>query len=468
MADFTTLRSTAFNAAYYEEHRAAGLDYAHYGDWQFRYCRWLHDAIQLPAAARVLDVGCACGNLVQGFHDQGLSAHGIDPNEYTIQLGRERFPAIADRLHVCDASNLHPFSLQPSAFSLVHSMQAAEHWPVGLVPQILRELRRVTRPAGLFWCVLDTAELERRQGRDLASEDPTHVCIRPLAWWHAQLRAAGWELCGEEFRMRLVEHGWSYFDSHDWDWWLARPGPFAVPDRLLCVDEDSARPAGRRNDWFVREESCFADHNIIQEVYHGNCYELAAEWIPPGGIVVDVGAHIGTFARLVHQLQPTSQIHCVEVHPRNVGPLWANVGEFATIHHAALTYLAEPCLLGFAGSANTGVSQICDPAAWQAMPDNPWVRREPRPASTLTLEGLLEREQLPHIDVLKLDCEGSEWDILERCGCLDRVGRIVGEYHGPERVLWDIVARRLPADRWHVRHKRNGEGLGLFWATREA
>ena len=34
------------------------------------------------------------------------------------------------------------------------------------------------------------------------------------------------------------------------------------------------------------------------------------------------------------------------------------------------------------------------------------------PARILTLAGLMAEEGLSHIDLLKLDCEGAEWDIL--------------------------------------------------------
>ena len=36
---------------------------------------------------------------------------------------------------------------------------------------------------------------------------------------------------------------------------------------------------------------------------------------------------------------------------------------------------------------------------------------------------------LERIDLLKLDCEGSEYSILAKCSCLGRVAEIVGEWH---------------------------------------
>jgi len=83
---------------------------------------------------------------------------------------------LASKLFVCDAVNLHLMTAQ--SFDAIHAHQSAEHWKAQLVPYMLQELARVTKEGGLFFCCLDTEELFERQGRTLAEDDPTHVCIR--------------------------------------------------------------------------------------------------------------------------------------------------------------------------------------------------------------------------------------------------------------------------------------------------
>jgi SAM-dependent methyltransferase len=217
MPHWTTLTATTYDEAYYRQHRDAGLDYLHYDDWQRRYGRWLVDVFRLRGQP-ALDVGCACGALAAGLAESGAIMSAVDLSEAMIGLGRQKFRNV--RLAVCDAVHLHPFA--DESFAFIHAHQTAEHWPPPLVPHILRELWRVTRPAGLFFCVLDTHELGQRQQRDLSAEDPTHICIRPWDWWLDQLSAAGWTLCTEDYRHPLLEHGWSYLEHHDWDWWVAR------------------------------------------------------------------------------------------------------------------------------------------------------------------------------------------------------------------------------------------------------
>ena len=123
-------------------------------------------------------------------------------------------------LPACDAVNLHPFG--DTSLEAIHATQVAEHWKPHLVPHILREFWRVTRPGGLFFCCLNTEELFARQGRGSASNDTTHACVRPRRWWHQQLQGAGWRPCSEEFATGMHDHPLSFLKRYDWDWWVAR------------------------------------------------------------------------------------------------------------------------------------------------------------------------------------------------------------------------------------------------------
>ena len=137
-----------------------------------------------------------------------------------VQLGRAKWPDMAPLLFVCDAVNLHSFG--DESWDAIHSAQVAEHWKPELVPFILRELARVVRPGGLFFAAFETEELFARQGCSIETKDPTHVSIRPLAGWHEQLAAAGWQVCSAEFEGPLRHHRESFLMRYDWDWFVAR------------------------------------------------------------------------------------------------------------------------------------------------------------------------------------------------------------------------------------------------------
>ena len=83
---------------------------------------------------------------------------------------------------------------------------------------------------------------------------------------------------------------------------------------------------------------------------------------------------------------------------------------------------------------------------------------------TITLDTIFNEMRWPRIDLLKLDCEGSEFSILEHANCLDRVGVIVGEQHDEKRFR-RLVNRRFPRSDWTLDVLRDGTP-GLFRLSR--
>ena len=147
------LTATGYDEQYYVEHVNAGLDYLGHGDWQRQYATWLADVFRWRSMS-VLDVGCACGSIMRGLGHAGIVVQGVDVSEFMVNRGRRKWPDQAALMHVGDAINLHWW---PDAeWDGLHSAQVAEHWRPELVPFILRELGRVTKPGGLFFCTLDT------------------------------------------------------------------------------------------------------------------------------------------------------------------------------------------------------------------------------------------------------------------------------------------------------------------------
>lgn len=213
------LRSRSYDQHYYDEHKHAGLDYLNFGEWQQQYGRWFVESLGLRGK-RVLDVGCACGSILRGLGQAGAIVQGVELNEHMVQLGRTMWPDMAPLLFICDAVNLHLFD--DASWDAIHTAQVAEHWKPQLVPHILEEFQRVMIPGGLLFCALDTEESMVREKRNIENEDPTHICIRPMRWWHEQLEAAGWQVCSAEFEPALRSHSESFLKQYEWDWFLAR------------------------------------------------------------------------------------------------------------------------------------------------------------------------------------------------------------------------------------------------------
>jgi FkbM family methyltransferase len=229
-----------------------------------------------------------------------------------------------------------------------------------------------------------------------------------------------------------------------------------------------------RNFW-VRNNNAEQDLVVVQDIAEEDSYRIA-ELPMPRPVVVDVGAHIGCFCRKFYERNPLARLIAVECCPENIAALEKNVGGIVTVLQAAVTYEKEVALLNavFPNCVTTGGSTVLSKQELErrvaaqelVIEKNGKVDQQYwadfRPVRTVTLEEILQECGADQIDVLKLDCEGSEFSILRNTTILDRIGIIIGEYHGKERFL-KLVEERFAG--WGLRTLKDGD-LGLFWLTK--
>lgn len=190
--------------------------------------------------------------------------------------------------------------------------------------------------------------------------------------------------------------------------------------------------------WVHAGVAGFGDAYIQSELEHLGYYSF-----PQGAeVVVDVGGHIGIYSR--YAARHARQVIYVEPHPENVtlarqNFAWWNLTNVEIIQ-GALTYEADAEFHPYVPDNNTGGSQILPRGATpfaNACQHGPPIRVE-----TVTLETIRQRFGLDRIDILKLDCEGSEYSILCQAD-LTPVTYIVGEWHKvPGQPLFDEFCRR--------------------------
>ncbi len=145
---------------------------------------------------------------------------------------------------------------------------------------------------------------------------------------------------------------------------------------------------------------------------------------PP--VVLDVGAHCGTFALYAKlTLHRDAVVHCFEPYPPHVELLTKNLAAFAgvTVHGFGL------------GAADTAAGLFLDPTC--GLGHSAVSALVPRPAGTVPVRirdaaAVWEELDLTEVDVLKVDAEGMEVEILDRFGPrLGQVRVVLVEYHTP-------------------------------------
>jgi 2-polyprenyl-6-hydroxyphenyl methylase / 3-demethylubiquinone-9 3-methyltransferase len=104
-----------------------------------------------PSSARALDVGCGGGLMAEDVARMGFRVTGVDPSTKSLQTAREHARASGLDISYLEGPG-ERLPLEDAVFDLVYCCDVLEH--VDSVPGVLREVRRVIRPGGLF--VYDT------------------------------------------------------------------------------------------------------------------------------------------------------------------------------------------------------------------------------------------------------------------------------------------------------------------------
>jgi len=143
---------------------------------------------------------------------------------------------------------------------------------------------------------------------------------------------------------------------------------------------------------------------------------------PP--VVLDVGAHCGTFALFAKlTIHRDAVVHCFEPYPPHVELLTKNLAAFpgVTVHGFGL------------GSADATADLLLDPKWGVGHSTIPALVPSPVGRVPVTIRdaaAVWDDLGLTEVDVLKLDAEGAEADILDRLDPrLERVRAVLVEYH---------------------------------------
>jgi FkbM family methyltransferase len=244
------------------------------------------------------------------------------------------------------------------------------------------------------------------------------------------------------------------------------------------------------------------DKMIFNGVVVFNEYQLPPRFAPDD-IVIDIGAHIGSFAHAA-LLRGCEHVYSIEPDRANLEIAAVNLRQYI----------------------EQGYVQLVCGAAWRSDPNTDELYFDgyhPFPKSFAGMEGILNtgngsviwgsgevvakvafdeivdlvtNRGEKHVRLLKLDCEGAEWPVLLTSRRLDLVDEICGEFHeiggefleiSEERLVTEPVFSDHPSAKFTVdmlvscltdagfsvtyqRHTRPTgavEGLGLFFARRE-
>jgi FkbM family methyltransferase len=202
-----------------------------------------------------------------------------------------------------------------------------------------------------------------------------------------------------------------------------------------------------------------ADIFTLAEVLHERQYELRSH-VPARPMIMDAGANIGLATVWFLGRYPGARVHCFEPDPSNAVLLDRNVGstEGVVVRQAAVGREDGELMLHLSPISAMHSLKESSPGGRAV------------PVKVYALAGYLRDNDIPAIDVLKLDVEGSELDVLQGLGDrLADVSVIVGECHETlvdESAFYGHLARY--GFRTVRRQSSSEAGVHLFEVTRQA
>lgn len=237
------------------------------------------------------------------------------------------------------------------------------------------------------------------------------------------------------FRAKVAKYGIFYLRSHSLDLRSVRIAGERVPLSFLTGEEAVLQfELGK-----ILFDDCYRLSSIKCDIHH----------------VLDVGGNVGLFAMAARHEFPNAKIHSYEPNPEVVPRLRAHADRLGVAVFQEAVGRGSG-LVSFQAGPNSLHGRIGD---------------GPGRIAKVGLSKAVERLG-GHVDLLKLDCEGAEWEMFEDRTVWGRIRKLVMEYHlwaKPSETVESLTHRLegLGMRVTRVEPSFNGD-FGLLWAQRNA
>jgi FkbM family methyltransferase len=206
----------------------------------------------------------------------------------------------------------------------------------------------------------------------------------------------------------------------------------------------------------IRQNS--GDAMTVAEIYLDDCY-VGDLTLPHNPLVIDVGGFIGDFSLYAVKRLNARRVIVCEPSPRNWPLLLKNIA------NNGYEDRIEPVNKAVTDGRDA-MMNVDAPDEQQCMVSAYFPSEQPlTTVSGISLGQLLDEHAVESVDLLKIDCEGGEYLILEGTpsDVLSRIKNIVFEYHDVDGgwAKLESAKQRLHREGYELR-----TGRGLVWASR--
>jgi len=207
------------------------------------------------------------------------------------------------------------------------------------------------------------------------------------------------------------------------------------------------------------------DLAIANELFLDHQYKYCDEVIKKAkNCIIDIGGHLGFFSLYASILNPNVPIYSFEPHEGNYELLKKNLKDNRIKN-------VTPRQLAVADSVGQKELQISEEDLNHSIQRAIEPTGETQKVQTTTLERIFEKNRIERCDLLKLDCEGAEFEIVYSMSKVlsNKIDHIFLEYHDwIKGETSEKLQQYLQTLGYKVERYRNSKmaELGYFWCRK--
>lgn len=194
------------------------------------------------------------------------------------------------------------------------------------------------------------------------------------------------------------------------------------------------------------------DEQILKEVIIQDCY-FFNKWVPNFNpeCIIDIGCQIGSFSAMASSRFQQAEVLSFEMDAENFEIAKSNLSAFDRCKVYNLSVCGKNPVLSYRknknnSGGNKALFKGSDSYISEGRFDKTKLKDTLAAPESINLEKILDDHQIYKVDFLKMDCEGSEHEIIPHLiesDLLKRIKNLSLELHGKNKKEYDYIVSSL-------------------------